>query len=133
MKRPLIVTARIELGAGLALLFCPTATVAFLLGSPLTTSAAVALGRLAGTALLALGIANWLARGDERSGAVKGLITAMTVYNLGAVIILDAAGIRLRPVGVALWPAVLLHAAMTVWCVRSLLREPIQIAGKKLI
>jgi hypothetical protein len=43
----------------------------------------------------------------------------MVLYNLGAVVILIVAGIRLRPVGIALWPAVTLHVAMTVWCVST--------------
>lgn len=51
----------------------------------------------------------------------------MVLYNLGAVIIFAAAGIRSQPAGVALWPVVILHTAMTVWCVTSLLKKPMQI------
>jgi hypothetical protein len=54
----------IEVGASLALLCCPSATVALLLGSRLETLVAVTLGRLAGAALLALGVACWLAKHD---------------------------------------------------------------------
>ncbi len=124
MKRLLIVTAVIELGAGLALLGLPSATVALLLGSPLDAPAAVALGRLAGAALFALGIACWLAHYDAESCTAGGLVSAMVLYNLGAVVILGVAGIQLRPVGIALWPAVGLHTAMTAWCVTRLLRKP---------
>ena len=124
MKRLLIVTAIIESGAGLALLSCPSPAVALLLGSPLDTPAAVALGRLAGTTLLALGVACWLAKHDAQSCAARGLIAAMTIYNFGAVVVLGAAGIRSQPVGLALWPAVILHAAMTFWCAVGLLRKP---------
>ncbi len=124
MKRLLIVTAIIELGVGLALLCFPSATVTFLLGSGLDTSAAVALGRVAGTALLALGVACWLAHYDAQSRAARGLVRAMVLYNLGATIILGVAGIQLRPIGIALSPAVVLHAAMTIWCITSLLRKP---------
>ena len=102
--------------------------MALLLGSGLDTPAAVTLGRVAGAALFALGIANWLAQRDEQSGAARGAITAMTFYNLGAVVILGAAGMQLRPVGVALWPAVVLHAVLTVWCVACLQRKPSKIA-----
>jgi hypothetical protein len=42
----------IELGAGLALLCCPSATAVLLVGSPLDAPAAVTLGRVAGAALL---------------------------------------------------------------------------------
>jgi hypothetical protein len=120
MKRLLVATAAIEAGAGLALLCGPSVSVALLLGSPLTTEASAALGRVAGAALLALGIASWLAR-NEQNAAANGLIAAMTVYNAVAMIILGAAGLQLRPVGVALWPAVGLHAVMTAWCVTAYL------------
>ena len=127
MKRLLIVTAIIELGVGLALLSFPSATVALLLGSSLDAPAAVTLGRVAGAALLALGVANWLAQYDEQSCAARGLVSAMVLYNIGAVVILGAAGIRSQPVGIALWPAVVLHAAMTIWCVTRLLRKPTRV------
>jgi hypothetical protein len=127
MKRLLIVTAVIELGAGVALLCFPSATVALLLGSSLDTPAAMNLARVAGAALFALGVACWLAHYDAQSRAAKGLVSAMVLYNLGAVIILGAAGIRSQPVGIGLWPAVILHAVMTIWCATSLLRKPIRI------
>jgi hypothetical protein len=121
-KQLLIVTAVLEAGAGLALLCCPSATVTLLLGSPLEGSAGVALGRVAGAALLALSVASWLAHYDEQSRAARGLISGMVLYNLGTVVILAADGIWSPPVGVALWPGVVLHAAMAVWCIRSLRR-----------
>jgi hypothetical protein len=115
------VTAVIELGAGLALLCFPSATVALLVGAPLEGSAALTVARVGGAGLLTLGVACWLARGDTQSRAARGLVAAMVLYNLGAVLILGAAGIRSQPVGVVLWPAVVLHAVMTVWCIVSLL------------
>ena len=121
MKTLLIVTALIEVGASVALLCCPSATVALLLGSRLDMPVAVTLGRLAGAALLALGVACWLAKHDGQSGAARGLVSGMVLYNLGAVVILGLAGIRSDSAGVGLWPAVVLHVAMTVWCVASLL------------
>jgi hypothetical protein len=114
-------TAVIELGAGLALLTCPSATAGLLLGAPLEASASLTVARVAGAALLALGVACWLARGDAHRRAARGLVAAMVLYNFGVAVILGAAGIRSQPVGIALWPAVMLHAAMTVWCIASLL------------
>jgi hypothetical protein len=128
MKTLLFVTAILELGAGLALECCPSTAVALLLGSPPDAPAAVTLGRLAGVALFALGAACWFACRDAPGRAAKGMIAAMTAYNLGAVIVLSAAGLQLQPVGVVLWPAVILHAAMTVWCFRCLVRKPARIA-----
>src|SRR5271169_6479431 len=108
----LTATAVIELGAGLALLGCPSTTAVLLVGAPLETPASITVARVAGAALLTLGVACWLARVDTQSRAARGLVGAMVVYNLGVAVILGAAGIRSQPVGVALWPAVLLHAAM---------------------
>ncbi len=113
-------TALIELGAGLALLSLPSAAVALLLGAPLETPGAWTVARVGGAALLTLGAAFWLARGDTQSRAARGLVAAMVLYNFGAAIILGAAGIWSQPVGIVLWPAVVLHAAMTIWCIMSL-------------
>ncbi len=124
MKALQTVTAVIEIGAGVALLCCPSLTVALLAGAPLEAPAALTVARVGGAGLLALGVACWLARGDTQSRAARGLVSAMVLYNLGAVVILGAAGVQLRPVGVALWPAVVLHAGMTVWCIARLLRKP---------
>ncbi len=44
----------------------------------------------------------------------------MVVYNLGAVCVLAAAGLRSQQVGVILWPAVALHTVMTAWCIMTL-------------
>jgi hypothetical protein len=122
MKSLYTVTAAIELGAGLALLCSPSATVVLLLGSGLDTSAAVMLGRVAGAALLALGVACWLARDDTQSRAARGLVVAMLIYNIVATAVLAFAGIGLGLHGVVLWPAVVLHAAMGVWCITTLLK-----------
>ncbi len=124
MKGLHTVTAVIEAGAGVALGCFPSVAVALLLGSPLDSPAAVVLGRLTGAALLALGVACWLARGDAQSRAAKGLIAAMTVYNLAAAMLFLFAGIGLGLRGVALWPAMVLHAAMAVWCVTCLRCRP---------
>ncbi len=110
----------IEVGAGLALLCAPSAAAALLLGTPLDAPAALTVARVGGAALLTLGVACWLARGDTQSPAARGLVTAMVVYNFGVALILGAAGIQLQPVGIVLWPAVSLHVAMTIWCVMSL-------------
>ena len=123
MKRFLTLTAIIEAATGLALIAVPAIVVRLLLGSPLDTSAAVMLGRVAGAALLALGVACWLARDDTQSRAARGLVVAMLMYNIPATAVLAFAGIGLGQ-GVMLWPAVVLHAAMAVWCIVCLRRGP---------
>ncbi len=114
-------TAVIEVGAGLALLCLPSAAANLLLGTPLEAPAALTVARVSGAALLTLGVACWHARKDTESPAATGLVTAMVFYNLGVTLILAIAGTQSRPVGIALWPAVVLHTTMTVWCVMSLL------------
>jgi hypothetical protein len=130
MKHLHTVTAVIEAGAGLALLVLPSTVVWLLLGSPLDSPAAATLGRVAGAALLALGVACWLAHSDAQSRAARGLAAAMLLYNCAAAALLAFAGISLKLCGAALWPAVVLHAAMAVWCIACLrCKSPAKLAG----
>jgi multisubunit Na+/H+ antiporter MnhG subunit len=124
MKALPIVTAVIEVGAGLALLGFPSAVAIVLLGTPLETSAALTVARVGGAGLLALGVACWFARSDMQSHAAIGLVAAMLLYNAAAVAVLAYAGIWLGLHGALLWPAVFLHAAMAVWCAACFLRRP---------
>jgi hypothetical protein len=124
MKTLNTVSAIIELGAGAALMGLPSVVVKLLLGSPLDSAPAIALGRVAGAGLFALGIACWLARGDAQGRDAGGLVAAMLFYNLAAVAIFLFAGLGAKLVGVALWPAAILHAAMAIWCTTSLLKKP---------
>jgi hypothetical protein len=123
MKRLLTLTAIIEMATGLGLLVVPSLVVRLLLGSPLDASAAVTLGRVAGAALLALGVACWLARADTQSRAARGLVAAMLLYNVATVAVLAFAAVGLGLHGMLLWPAVILHAVMAVWCAGCLLRS----------
>jgi hypothetical protein len=124
MKHVLMATALVEVGAGVALSCCPSATAVLLLGSPLETPASNALGRVAGAALLALAVASWLARKDGRSRAARALVIGMVLYNLGTVVVLGAHGLGSAQGGIALWPAVVLHAAMAAWCVAAAAARP---------
>jgi hypothetical protein len=124
MKTLQTVTAVIELGAGFALLCCPSATVTLLVGAPLEAAAPLTVARVGGAGLLALGVACWIARGDTRSRAARGLVAAMLLYDVATVAVLAFAGIGFGLHGVGLWPAVFLHAAMAVWCAACLLRRP---------
>ncbi len=124
MKWFLIVSALIELAAGLALLLLPSRAASSLFDAPI----ALVLGRLAGLALVTLGVACWLARGEEKSRATTGLVAAMFLFNAGAVAIISYARLGLGLFTASIWPFALLHVVMAIWCVACLrrmrLREP---------
>ena len=111
----------------MALLCFPSVTVTLLVGSPLETSAAQTVARVGGAGLLALGVSCWLARSDTQSEAARGLVAAMLLYDVAAVAILAFAGIGFELHGAALWPAVVLHASMSIWCVACLRQKSPQI------
>jgi len=117
MKALFLVTAVFEAGTGLALMVLPSVPVWLLFGTTLDSPTGAAVARLAGAALLSLGAACWLARQDEPSRAATGLIAALLLYNAAAVALLAYAGIGSGLFGVGLWPAVVLHLAMAVWCI----------------
>jgi hypothetical protein len=123
MKLLLIVSAAFEAGVGIGLLLVPSVVAQVLLGAPVDAPAAHAVARIAGTALIALALACWLAASDAQSCEARGVVSAMVIYNLGAALVLGASGITSHLAGVGLWPAVILHTAMTVWCVMNLLAK----------
>jgi hypothetical protein len=111
MKKLLVITAALEAGTGIGLLTAPSMVAQVLLGGTLDAPTAVTVARMAGAALLALGVACWLARADGRA-----LIVAMLFYNVAAVAILVHAAVGLALSGIGLWPAVGLHTALAGWC-----------------
>ena len=112
-----VVTAIVELCAGVALVAIPSTMAILLLGSPLGDSAGLIVARVAGVALVALGVTCVQARRDEHSAAAKAIILGLTVYNVAIVLLLVLVAAVMRIAGGLLWPTVLLHTAMTVWCV----------------
>ena len=121
MKNLLATTAVLEFGTGLLLVATPSVLATLLLGAQLDTDVGLTVARVGGVALLAIGTACWLARLDGHSRVARGLAGAMVIYNAGTVAILLHAGLALRLSGIGLWPVVVAHAAMTVWCTTSLL------------
>ena len=122
----LIVTALTEAGTGLLLLVWPPVLFALLLGVERPSPEANLLARITGAALLAIGVTCWLGRRDKDDPARLGLITGVLLYDVAAAAILAHAGLFTGLVGIALWPAVALHATLAVWCaacLRESLRE----------
>jgi hypothetical protein len=65
----------------------------------------VAVARIAGAGLLTLSSACWFQLSAAQSRAAKGLVDAMTFYNVTVVATLTYAGIGSGLRGVRLWPA----------------------------
>lgn len=120
MKTLLIVSAWLEAVTGVALVASPALPVWLLVGAALDTPAGLVVARVAGAALLSLGLACWLVRDDGRGGAARGLVAAMLLYNVAAVVVLLHARLILNLSGIGLWPAVFLHLALSVWCIGCL-------------
>lgn len=128
MKNLLIVTAVLEAATGLALLLLPSLPVSLLFGEALDAPSALTIARLAGAALLSFAVVCWAARDEKPGRTLKGLVVAMLLYNVAAVALLVAhAGIGLKPSGVGLWPAVLLHTALAIWCIACLRVKPVNV------
>ncbi len=122
MKTLLIVKSVVEVFVGLALLGAPSLVVSILVGPQLTEPAAIAIARVAGVALLAIGISCWLARKDSHRPAARGLIVGLLVYDVSVILILLAARFATGLVGIGLWPAVILHSVLAIWsflCLRK--------------
>ena len=117
LRALLIVTAASETATGLGLAGMPPLLITLLLGGTLDTPAALIVARMAGVALISLGVACWLARNDAGSRAARGLIGALLFYNAAAVAVLVYAGAGLRLDGILLWPVVVFHGVMAGWCV----------------
>jgi hypothetical protein len=120
----LIVTALGEGGTGLLLLVWPSVLLALLLGVDQASPETFACARIAGAALVAIGVACWLGRTDHSHAAQRGLLLGVLTYDLLAAGVLAYTGWFLSLAGIALWPAVVLHAALAVWCVACLAVKP---------
>jgi len=112
----LIVSAIAEGGTGLLLLVLPSVLLSLLLGVEKAAPETMFVARLTGAALLAIGVACWLGRNDHGRPAQLGLLTALLIYDAAAAALLAYARLALSLAGLALWPAVVLHAALAAWC-----------------
>jgi hypothetical protein len=110
----LIVTAAIEVAAGLTLLVAPAVVIRLLFGAAVDVFPAVGIGRLTGAALLSLGAACWWARHEQRSATSRALVGALLIYN-AAVVALGIGG-AIGALGPLQWTAVVLHGVQAIWC-----------------
>lgn len=120
-KSLLIITAVFEALTGVALLASPALAGVSLAGAPIKSAAAVIVTRIAGAALLAIGLMCWLMRNKGR--AARGVIAGLLIYNVGVVAVLVYAGMGLGVHGTALWPATAMHLGLTGFCIVALRRD----------
>src|SRR5271165_5847753 len=113
MNKPLAFAAMAEAATGVALIVVPSLVAGLLLGAE-PSGVGIALGRVAGMSLLSLGIACWPGKEPTRAA-----ICAMAAYGLFATLYLLYLGIRGEWVGPLLWPAVALHAVLTLLLARA--------------
>jgi hypothetical protein len=103
------IAAAVETVTGLLLIVAPHLLAKLLFGVEVT-GVAVVIGRVAGIALLALGVGCWLGRQEGTGGWA---LLAMLLYNILVTPYLALVGIGTEFVGVLLWPAVIVHAVLT--------------------
>ncbi len=97
-----------EASTGLALLIVPGLVGRLLLGEELN-GIAISVARVAGIALVALGLACW--PGTPRVG--------MLTYSAAVMLYLAYLGLTGSSTGLLLWPAVVLHLILTVLLARA--------------
>ena len=112
-NRLLIGSALVELGGGLLIILFPSFMLQLLFGVP-SNSLADMVGQVAGIALVALGIACWIARDDAGGPARLGTVRAITVYNGSVGLLLIVFGLTGRAFGIVLWLFAILHVVEAV-------------------
>jgi hypothetical protein len=113
MKKLLTLAAIAEGATGVALIVVPSLVGRLLLGAELSGVSGV-VGRVAGMALVALAIACWPGQ------ALLGMLT----YSTLATVYLAYLAFGGEWVGPLLWPAVVLHAVITIFLGRAWLMSP---------
>lgn len=124
MRRFFLVSALLEIPAGLAFFVAPLFQVGAFFGTTLDGPGGMALARLPGSALTAIGLACWFARRDAGSPAARGLAVAMLLYNASAVGLVLTTALVSHVSAIGLWPVAVIHGGMAVWCIACLRRRP---------
>jgi len=112
LKRLLTLAAIGETATGLALLIVPSLVVWLLFDAEIV-GVGVVMSRLVGIALIGLGVACW--PGTNTRQASYGMMT----YSVLAMLYLTDIGLAGEWVGPLLWPAVVLHAVLTLLLARA--------------
>jgi len=108
MKWVLVLAAFAEAATGVALLLVPS-LVAQLLFSAELAGVGTTMARVAGIALIGLGVACW--PGPPRIG--------LLTYSVAAALYLAYVGVAGGPAGILLWPAVVAHLIVAALLIRA--------------
>jgi hypothetical protein len=117
MKSLLKITAILEALTGITLVIAPALLVSILLAVPMEESGALIVARVTGLALLSLSIACWQ---SSKAPAASSIVQAMLFYNVAIASLLIYAATVENISGIGLWPVVILHLGLAIWCAQSL-------------
>jgi hypothetical protein len=125
MKNALAFAAVAETLTGLGLVVYPLFVVRLLFGAEIT-GAAIAVSRIAGVSLIALGQACW--PGRVRSPGLFGML----IYSSLVALYFIGLGVAGECVGKLLWPAAAVHVVLTIFLAREWVKERRTLAPKTL-
>ena len=111
-----MLAALAEAGTGVILLAYPPIVVRLLFDAEIV-GAGASMSRLAGMALIGLGVACW--PGTDTRPAFYGMVT----YSVLAMLYLIHIGVRGEGVGLLLWPGVVVHAIIVFVLLRARFKE----------
>ncbi len=120
IKTLLSLASILEILTGLALIVAPSAVAWLLLGDG-ASGTGIPVGRVAGVALLSLGVACY-----PRSlniGSLKQAVLGMLTYNTLITVYLTYLGISGGASGVALWPVAIIHAVLALFFAQAWFTE----------
>ena len=127
----LAITAVAETATGLLLLAVPSLAVHALFGIEIldVDGLSIIMSRIAGVALIGLGVACWPNRvsqprtplSDANPGNYQ--LYGMLTYSILITLYLIRIGVRGAPVGAFLWPAVIVHAILIILLVFTALKS----------
>lgn len=118
---------------GVALVVFPAFVTGAVLGVSLTEPAALVVSRVAGTALLSLGIISWMVASEGRSKPGKSLVTGLAIYNTLIMMVMVYTITLQDFTSAGLWIVILLHALLAGWCIRTAINLNIVTRDQKVI
>jgi|GEM_PF-600260 len=118
INKLLVITAVGEAFTGVVLLVYPPIVIRLLFGAEIA-GAGIVTSRIAGISLIALGLA---CLPNRDAGSLTPALRGMLTYSLFATLYLFYLGIAGDLVGILLWPAIVLHAVLTILLARRMVR-----------